>query len=210
MRKQLKKPGALGATRANIIELLRRAPCTVAEIASQLGMTYHAVRLHVMALDRAGMIRVSSMRGSTRPASVYETVSDLEASLSRAYVPFAAQLTRVLSERLPARRTEAIMRAVGRRLAAMFPKPQGALPERVSAASGLLHELGAPNEIARKGPLLQIRSAGGCLLAEAVHERGEVCIAMETMLAEYLDADVQQRCDRGARPRCCFEIKRAS
>jgi len=46
----------------------------------------------------------------------------------------------------------------------------------------------------------------GCLLAEAIHGRREVCRAMESFLAELVEAPVNECCQRGERPRCCFEI----
>jgi hypothetical protein len=33
-----------------------------------------------------------------------------------------------------------------------------------------------------------------------------VCRAMETLLAEFLATPVRECCERGERPRCCFEI----
>jgi hypothetical protein len=46
----------------------------------------------------------------------------------------------------------------------------------------------------------------GCLLAAAVQGRPQVCRAMETLLAEFLATPVRECCERGERPRCCFEI----
>ena len=38
-------------------------------------------------------------------------------------------------------------------------------------------------------------------------QREEVCIAVQTMLAEITGTQVKERCDRsGDRPRCCFEL----
>jgi predicted ArsR family transcriptional regulator len=182
---------------------------TAREIAVKLGMTYHAVRLHVVALERDGIIHATGVRGATRPAAVYDVRASAESTLSRAYVPFAAHLTRVLAERLPERQLGVIMRDVGRRLASAFPRPQGTLRERTLAASLVLQDLGAPNEVVGRGQLLTIRSAG-CVLSEAINGRPEVCQAMASFLGELLGADVRQRCDRGERPRCCFEIRRAS
>jgi predicted ArsR family transcriptional regulator len=198
----------LSGTRARIVDLIRRNPMTAREIAAQLGMTYHAVRLHVLTLERDGFIRVIGVRGATRPASVYDMQPGVEAALSRAYVPFASHLTRVLAERLPARQLSGIMRDVGRALAASYPTPQGTLRERTRAASALLKDCGSPNEVTGRGNALTIRSSA-CLLAEAVHGRPDVCLAMETFLGAFLGADVKQRCERGERPRCCFAIRQA-
>jgi predicted ArsR family transcriptional regulator len=147
-------------------------------------------------------------RGPTRPSAVYELAPGVTSSLSKAYVPFAAALVGVLADRLPERELEKVMREVGRRMAATLPRPGGRLPDRVQAASDLLTEMGAPNEVERDGSMLRLRSIG-CLLAEAVHGRPLVCHAMETLLGELLEAEVRERCQRGTHPRCCFEVKRA-
>jgi len=195
-------------TKRRIVELIRRAPMTAREIAARLSLTYHAVRLHLLALVGDGTLRVVAERGATRPASVYDMAPGAEAGLSRAYAPFASHLTGVLVERLPKRQLDRIMRDVGQRLASSFPRPAGSLRERAAAASTLLHELGAPNEV-RSEPL-RIQSSS-CLLAQAIHGQPAVCQAMAAFLGEYLQANVTERCDRSdARPRCCFEIRRAS
>ena len=200
---------SLTGTRARIVDLIRRTPMTAREIAGQLSLTYHAVRLHLLALQRDGIIRVIAERGATRPASVYDVAPGVEAGLSRAYAPFVSHLTSVLADSLPKRQLDRIMRDVGQRLATVFPRPSGSLRERAAAASTLLHDLGAPNEV--RGEPLRIQSSA-CLLAEAVHGQPAVCHAMAAFLGEFLQANVTEHCDRSdvTRPRCCFEIRRAS
>jgi DeoR family suf operon transcriptional repressor len=198
--------GSPSGTRGRIVDLVRRSPISVTEIAVQLGLTYNAVRGHVSALERDGLIRVARMRRSgTKPSAVYELTPGVEDALSRAYVPFASQLVRTLSERLPPEDLGRIMRDVGGRLAAEWPRPRGTLPERVEAGAAVLQELGAPNEIERDGGVMRIRGFG-CLLAAAVHGQPHVCHAMETLLTALLATPVAECCDRGKRPRCCFAI----
>jgi predicted ArsR family transcriptional regulator len=209
MQQRTKRTRSLTGTRQRIVDIVRRAPKTAREISAELGITYHAVRQHLLALEHDGVIRVTGVRGTTRPANVYDIVPDAESALSSAYVPFVSHLTKVLVERLPERQVSGIMRDVGRRLAGSFQRPQGTLRERTLAASAVLHELGSPNEVGGRGRMLTIRSAG-CVLAEAIHGRPEVCQAMASFLGELLQADVRQRCDRSQRPRCCFEIQAAS
>jgi hypothetical protein len=61
------------------------------------------------------------------------------------------------------------------------------LLQRVEAASALLEDLGTPNTVERLNGGLVIRGYG-CLLAAAVHGRPEVCRAIESLLAELLEA----------------------
>ncbi|MEW5917963.1 MAG: hypothetical protein AB1762_16285 [Gemmatimonadota bacterium] len=209
MAQRSQRPRQRTVTSDRVVDLIRRAPMTAREVAAELGMTYHAVRLHLLALERDGVIHVTATRGQTRPASVYAIAPGVESSLSRAYVPFVAHLTRVLGDRLAERQLSAIMRDVGKRMAGGLERPKGSLRERVAAASALLQDLGSPNEMVAKGGIFTIRSSG-CVLAEAVHGRREVCLALESFLADYLGADVRQRCERDGRPCCRFEIQRAS
>ncbi len=201
------KLGSLKGTRGKIIDLLRRSDLTANEIAAQLELTHNAVRGHVAALRHEGLVREGgSRRSGTRPAVVYALVPEAEAVFSRAYVPFVAHLVRILQERLDQKELDKVMRLVGRALASDWPRVQGDLPQRVDAAAALLEDLGAVNEVERLDGGFVVRGYG-CLLSQAVHRRPEVCLAMESLLAELVDAPVRECCQRdGERPRCCFEI----
>jgi predicted ArsR family transcriptional regulator len=201
-----RRSSALKGTRDRILAMLRRKASTTNEIAAELGLTHNAVRSHLTALQRDGMIRPGSMQPSaSRPAVVYELLPEAEAIFSRAYIPFVAQLVQVLQQRLPEGELEEVMRTVGRRLGAEWPRLHGPLSHRVEEASRLLEELGAMNEVEPLEGGFVIRGHG-CLLAEAVHGRPEVCRAMESLLTELLEVSVRECCDRTARPRCCFAI----
>ena len=179
---------------------------TAKEIATQLGLTHNAIRGHLAALHHDGLIRQAGLqRGTSRPAALYEIAPEADSVFSRAYIPFVAHLMRVLQERLPQGHLDEVMRGVGRGLAAEWPRLRGDLPQRVEAVSVLLEDLGALNEIDRQDGGFVIRGYG-CLLAAAVHSRPEVCRAMESLLAELLEVPVRECCERGDRPRCCFEI----
>ena len=194
------------STRGQIVTLLRRSGLTANEIAAHLGLTHNAVRGHLARLLREGLVREGGrQRGVSRPAVMYEIVPEAEAVFSKAYIPFVANLLRVLRERMPPGELDEVMHLVGRRFAAEWPKLRGELPERVEAASLLLEELGALNTVEPSNGGLVIRGYG-CLLSAAVHGRPEVCRAMESLLAELLEAPVRECCERGERPRCCFEV----
>lgn len=205
-RKRPLNAGSLAGTRGRIIDLIRRSPTTVTEMATRLELSYNAVRGHLAALERDSLVRAGGVRrGGTRPSALYELAPGVDDLLSRAYVPFAYHLVRGLSERFPERELDEIMRDVGRGLATEWPRPRGTLTQRLESASALLQELGAPNELERLNGTVRIRGFG-CLLAAAVQGRPHVCRAMETLLAEFLETPVRECCDRGERPRCCFEI----
>lgn len=210
MRLPSNGPDALSGTRGRIVNLLRRTALTANEIAAELGMTHNAVRGHLGALRHAGLVREGGRRPTgTRPAVVYELVPRADAVLSRAYVPFVAQLLRVLGERMSRAKLDEVMRTVGRELAAEQPRLRGDLRRRVTGAAEFLEGLGALIEVEEQNGGFVLRGHG-CLLAEAVHGRPEVCRAMESLLAELLDEPVRECCDRREHPRCCFAIAGAT
>jgi predicted ArsR family transcriptional regulator len=193
-------------TRQRILDLLRRSPRTAKEIGLELGLTHNAVRGHLTVLQRENLIREGSLRRSgTRPAMVYELVPRADAILSRAYIPFVAQLLRVLGERMSKGELDELMQTVGRRLGAQWPPLHGDFAERVQAVSRLLEELGSLTEVEQWDGGYILRGYG-CLLGEAVHGRPEVCQAMESLIAHLVDTRVRECCERGEHPRCCFEI----
>lgn len=144
-------------------------------------------------------------RSGTRPAVMYELIPRADSMFSKAYVPFVAQLLRVLGERMSQSELDTLMQTVGQRLGAEWPRLQGNLKQRVEAASVLLEELGALTEIEKWNGGFILRGYG-CLLGEAVHGRPEVCRAVESLLAHLIEAPVNECCERGEHPRCCFEI----
>ena len=59
--------------RGQIITLLRRSSRTVDELAQVLGLTHTAVRAHLAALERDGLVQQhTERRGSGKPSSVYD------------------------------------------------------------------------------------------------------------------------------------------
>ena len=198
--------GALKGTRGRIVTLLRQSTLTANEIATRLGLTHNAIRGHLSTLQREGLVREAGwQRGASRPAVTYEIVPEAEAIFSKAYIPFVAHLVRVLRERVQQAELDEMMHLVGRRLASEWPRLSGDLPNRVQAASALLEDLGALNEVEQLNGGYVIRGYG-CLLAAAIHGRPEVCRAIESLLAELLETPVRECCERGERPRCCFEV----
>ena len=197
---------AFKGTRGQILRLLRHSGLTANELAARLDMTANAIRGHLATLQREGVVREAGwQRGISRPAVIYEVVPEAEASFSRAYIPFVAHLVQALRARMQPDDLEKLMQQVGRSLASEWPRFRGGFAERLQAASALLDDLGALNEVEQQNGGYVIRSRN-CLLAAAIQGRPEVCGAVETLLGELLDAPVRECCERGERPQCCFEI----
>ena len=199
----------LDTSRGRIVTLLQRGASTIDDMASELGLTSNAVRAHITAMERDGIVqRVGQRRGTTRPFHVFQLTPEVEQLLSQAYVPLLTQLVRVFANALPSKQVNALMREAGRGLANELPfptRPTASLHARVSAASELLNtHLGAVTHVERNGGYV-IRGAS-CPLAALTGKHPAVCLAMESLLTELLGVVVTECCDRRGRPKCCFEI----
>lgn len=208
LRKQL-----LDSTRGRIVALLRAGGSTADDIATKLGLTRSGVRAQITGMERDGVVRRAGQRaGTTRPSHVFELTPEVEQLLSSAYIPLLTQLVDVFAAGVPPRQLEGMLREAGRRLAADLMRgrrPAGDLAMRVAAASEMLNDqLGALTRVEANGAFT-IRGVG-CPLAALTGKHPGVCLAMESLVAEVVDAPVHECCDRSATPQCCFEIEPAA
>lgn len=204
------KSGAPKSTRRQIVDLLRQSALTANEIAAALSLTHNAVRAHLAVLQRDGLIREGGLRrGETKPSVLYQIVPRADSVFSKAYIPFVAQLLKLLGERMTKAELDDLMRSVGANLATEWPRMNGDLAQRVSAVSLLLQDLGSLTEVEPSNGGFVLRGYG-CMLGEAVHGRPEVCQAVESLIGQLVQADARECCEHGEHPRCCFEISTPS
>jgi predicted ArsR family transcriptional regulator len=190
------------------MELLRRSPMTVDELAVALDLTRTAVRAQLASLEHDELIEQrGSRRGASKPARMYGVTTQAELLFSRAYVPILTQLLHVLARRMTPSEFDSIMHEVGRGAMTGRVIPRGPLRDRVVRASSLLNELGGLTEVDEEDGFYLIRSHG-CPLAAATAEHPEACNALESLLSEFVGAKVIKCCDRYDRARCCFEVPR--
>ena len=199
----------LASTRGQIITLLRRASHTVNELSQALGLTDNAIRTHLAALERDGIIQQRGVRrGSRKPASVYDLAPEAEELFQKAYDPVLQHLLEVLSEHIPADEVETLLREVGRRIAGRWNVPSGELRVRLGAAVEIFNELGGMAELEACDGHSCIRSYR-CPLAAVVPGHPEVCRLAEALLTELVGVSVQAHCDYDGIPRCSFTIANA-
>ncbi|HEX8724613.1 MAG TPA: helix-turn-helix domain-containing protein [Gemmatimonadaceae bacterium] len=196
------------STRGRVLERVRRATCTVEEIAGDLSLTDNAVRAHLATLERDGLVRGAGTRrtgGAGKPAVLYESSVEAESALSRAYLPLLRAVLGALATRLTPARLRTVFRDSGRRMAAGRPAASGTLRERADSAATLLNELGGSATVERMPGGYRIVGCG-CPAAAAVADQPDVCVAVEAMLREVTGAAVHRRCEHDPRPQCRFEV----
>jgi predicted ArsR family transcriptional regulator len=199
------------STRGRIILLLRRGSRTVNELAAALGLTDNAVRTQLTTLERDGLVQPSGTRPGTRkPNITYDLTPEAERLFPKMYGPILRYLLDELAERLPARKLDEVVRAVGRRVAANQRSAVQAenLKDRITQAVTVMRELGGMAEAEEEDGKPVIRSFD-CPLAVAVAGHPEVCRLVETMLADLVGVPVRQRCQTEPVPQCYFEIGEA-
>lgn len=203
------RPKPDGPTRLQVLALLRRGAMTVDELASAIGVTDNAVRLHLTALERDGLVRAEGVRreGSVgKPATLYAATPDALAAFSKAYEPVLTTLLVSLAGRLSSRELLDLLRDVGRQLASSTVSNKESLEERVQAAASLLESLGADMEVDRAPGGAYIMRGFACPLSRSVSECPQLCSAVEELVAGVTRAKVQERCDRSGLPRCSFLV----
>lgn len=198
------------STRGRIITLLRGERRTVDELAGELGLTDNAIRTHLVALERDGVVAQGEpRRGSGKPSFTYELTPEAERLFPKAYGVLLQQLLEVLGERLPREVVADALRQVGSRLAAANDTGAKALPQRLEVALAILGNLGglAKAEASEGGVLIKGYS---CPLAAAVEGSPDACLLAETLLSDLIGVPVRQVCDQGPPPRCRFEVPAAA
>src|SRR5205814_6040730 len=195
------------STRGQIIALLRRSSRTVDELAQALDLTHTAVRAHLAALERDGLVHQrSERRGSGKPSSVYDLTPAAEYLFPKSYGQLLDQLLDVLGEHLPPDEVDTLLRETGRRIAVEWKILPGDLHVRLEAAIEVLNDLGGLMEQETEGETLCIRGYR-CPFAAVVLEHPEVCNLAETLPSDLVGVPVQQHCDRTGSVPCRFVVR---
>jgi predicted ArsR family transcriptional regulator len=199
----------LASTRGRVVTLLRRGRRTVDELASAVGLTDNAVRAHLAALERDGLVQQTGTRPTGgKPAYAYDLTPDAERLFPKAYGPILRGLLDVLAERLAPDELEAALHEVGRRVAAGC-SPTGDRRARVHQAMALLGELGGLAEV-EEGDEGFVITGCDCPLAAIVPGHPEACRLAQALMEEVIGAPVVERCERSPIPRCWFVVPTAA
>lgn len=202
----------LSSTRGRLIALLRRDTRTVDELAQALRLTDNAVRAHLATLERDGLVRQQGVRrggGSGKPAYAYELTPEADQLFPKPYATVLGELLGALESQLAPERSAALLRDVGRRLAADVPPPaasESAPRARLDAAVAALNQLGGLAETEDRDGALSVRGYS-CPLAAVVPAHPEVCRLAEAFVSDVSGLPVRECCDHDqSPPHCRFEL----
>jgi predicted ArsR family transcriptional regulator len=196
-----------GETRSELLRLLRRSRHTITSLADSLQLTDNAVRTHIAAMERDGLVeQVGSQRDTGgKPARVYSLTAEGDELSPKAYALVLGGLVDEIARVEGRERAVELLRSVGRQVGASVGA--GADREaRVAAAAAALRELGGDVEIRRDngGWVLQ---GYACPLSAVASKHPEVCQLAQALVQEITGSAVTECCERTERPRCRFQVE---
>ena len=196
-----------GDTRVEMLRLLRRSRQTITSLADALRLTDNAVRTHVAALERDGIVEhVGTQRDpGGKPARVYDLTGTGEELFPKAYALVLGGLVEEIARAEGRDRAIELLRGVGRRVAAGVSKADGD-EARVQAAAAFLRDLGGDVEVVRAGDGWHLKGYG-CPLSAVTRRHPEVCALAQVLVEEITGSPVTECCDREGRPRCGFRVE---
>ena len=195
-----------GETQARLLGLLRRSRHTITTIAETLGLTDNAVRMHIAALHRDGIVeQVGSLRDTGgKPARLYGLTREGEELFAKAYALVLGKLVEEIVRTQGRDGAVKLLRAVGAQAATGAPK--GTNPkQRMEAAAHVFRDLGSDAEIEKTADGWRLQGYG-CPLSAVTAGHPELCELGKALVEEVVGEPVTECCQRGEHPRCGFEI----
>lgn len=197
-----------GSTRGTMLGLLRRSKHTISELAGVLGITDNAVRTHIAALQRDGLVDQVGVRRDMRgkPAHVFEVTEMAEELFPKAYAAVLEEVIAEVERREGPAAIESLLRAVGTRVGSQSSPPTDpALGARVHHAAAIMTSLGGEVEVDEVADGFEVRGHG-CPLSSVVRGHHGTCVIVESLIAAATGAPVTEHCVKSDRPRCAFHI----
>lgn len=194
-------------TRGQIILHLMETPQTVSELADRLDLTDNAVRAHLVALERDGVIRQEGERRSGgRPAYVYRVTPQADELFPKAYDRALELLLDVMAERLDASDVEGFLLEAGRR-SVDAPDEDASTDDRLQRAREVLQQFGGLPEVETGDDGAVRFTTRSCPLSAVVRSHPDATRLVQGALETVLGVPVRSRCEGGERPACTFEAE---
>jgi predicted ArsR family transcriptional regulator len=198
-----------GETQARLLGLLRRSRQTITSLAEALGLTDNAVRMHIAALHRDGIVEQVSTQRDTggKPARVYGLTREGEELFPKAYALVLGKLVEEIIRTQGRERAIALLRAVGAQ-AATAAKRGTNTKQRVEAVAGVFRELGTDVDVEKTADGWRLQGYS-CPLSAVTSGHSEMCELGKALVEEVVGTPVTECCVRGEHPRCGFAVTAA-
>jgi predicted ArsR family transcriptional regulator len=197
----------LTSTRGRLVALLRRDTRTVEEMASELQLSDNAVRAHLAALERDGLVRQQGVRRSGmagKPAYAYELTAEAEQLFPKPYAIVLNNLLDALDGRVSSGAIDDVLQTAGKRISGQFPRGAGNRRSRINTAVEALNQLGGLAELEEREGNIAIQGFG-CPFAAIVPHHPEVCSLAAAFVGEIAGEPMREACNRESPPRCRFD-----
>lgn len=182
---------------------------SIKDVASDLGVTTSAVRLHLTQLQANGAIRTEKVReGVGRPYYVYSVTPEAHNLFHKDYGELAKLLMEELGETQGTEALQGVLRRVADRMAALYRDQVGglALADRVNAWAELLDQRGVAVEIEKTADGFVLQEYG-CPYQNVALENRAVCEMERQVMVRLLDSGVQlTECVLDGHRGCQFRI----
>ena len=196
----------LGETQSKMLHLLRRSQRTMAGLADALGLTDTAVRTHIAALGRDGIVEQVGVERDTggKPARLYALTEGAEELFPKAYGRVLGALVEEIDRSDGRGRVVDLLRTVGGRMAdgVAVPPDSGG---RVAVAADVLRSLGSDVEVTTTDHGWRLQ-AFGCPLSAVTTKHPVVCALGKALVEGITEQPVTQQCEHSARPQCGFLV----
>ena len=195
-----------GETQARLLGLLRRSRQTITSLAQTLGLTDNAVRMHIAALHRDGIVEQVGMQRDTggKPARLYGLTREGEELFPKAYALVLGKLVEEIVRTEGRARALELLRAVGEQAAA-GAHAGASSRQRVEAAAGIFRNLGTDVEVDKTADGWRLQGYG-CPLSAVTSDHPEMCELGKALVEQVVGARVTECCTRGEHPRCGFVV----
>lgn len=195
-----------GETRSKLLDLLRRSPRTITELAEALEMTDNAVRTHIAGMSRDGLVAEAGSQRDTggKPARLYALTPTGEELYPKAYAIALNGLVEEIAAKQGWDKAVELLRGVGTRAASDVPVG-ASLDGRMQVAADTLRSLGAEIDLERSGKSWELRGYA-CPLAAVTSTHPQVCALVTAIVSEIAGRPATERCEHGPLPRCRFAV----
>ena len=197
----------LAGTRGQIAARLRSGPATISELVEVLRLSANAVRVHLAALERDGLVEQDIRRqGVGKPAHVYRLTVDATSLSPKAYDLVLGTLLDAVRESAGEAAYNASLDAVARRLAGSVDN-DAPFETRLAGTLDLLAALGADVTVERREDSIELLGSD-CPLSKLVGPHPELCRLLASVIARRLGVEVADCCQRASElPHCHFRAR---